>query len=273
MSIVRSTTGFLSLKIRYLYNEWQICFYSMVSVCMATYNGQKYLREQVNSILSQLSEEDELIVSDDGSTDETLAILASYGESRIKVYSHVKENTAVGKSNMQLVAENLQFGLRQCQGDYIFLSDQDDIWLPGKVEKCVAGLQEYDLVNHDCKVVDENLNVIYSSYFNLVHTKEGFIHNFVKFGYLGCCMAFRKEVLSYVLPFDSKIAHDAWFCYLAELLGNCKCISDPLLLYRRHGKNTSGASQKSTNPIWYRIAYRIPYLWRIMKRYFAIKCN
>ena len=245
----------------------------MISVCMATYNGQKYLREQVDSILSQLGEEDELVVSDDGSTDETLAILASYGDSRIKVYSHVKENTDGEKSNMLLVAENFQFGLRQCQGDYIFLSDQDDVWLPGKLMKCMAALREYTLVNHDCKVVDENLNVIYPSYFDLVHTKEGFLHNFVKFGYLGCCMAFRRDILEYVLPFDDKIAHDAWICYLVGLLGDSKCIAEPLLLYRRHGKNTSGASQKSPNTFCYKIKYRIFYLWRILKRYYAIKCS
>ena len=239
---------------------------------MATYNGQKYLREQVDSILSQLGAEDELVVSDDGSTDETLTILDSYADRRIKIYSHVK-SAEKKKSNMQVIAENFQFGLKHCNGEYIFLSDQDDIWLPGKVAKCMAWLQKYDLVNHDCRVVDENLNIVNPSYFSVVHTKAGFIHNFVKFRYLGCCMAFRREILSYVLPLDDRIAHDAWICYLTELLGNCKCIPEPLLLYRRHGKNISTASQKSTNPIWYRVKYRIPYLWRILKRYYAVKCS
>ena len=246
----------------------------MISVCMATYNGQKYLREQVDSILSQLGEEDELVVSDDGSADETISILYSYGDRRIKIYHHVRKNKQGGtKANMQLVAENLQFGLQQCQGDYIFLSDQDDVWLPGKVMKCMAVLREHTLVNHDCKVVDENLNVLYPSYFDLVHTKEGFVHNFVKFGYLGCCMAFRRDVLEYVLPFDSEIAHDAWICYLVGLLDDSQCIAEPLLLYRRHGKNTSGASQKSPNSLCYKIKYRMSYLWRILKRYYAVKCS
>ena len=245
----------------------------MISVCMATYNGEKYLREQVDSILSQLGEEDELVVSDDGSTDGTISILNSYRDDRIKIYHHVKNNNAGGGTSMQLVAENFQFGLQQCKGDYIFLSDQDDIWLPGKVMKCMAVLRDHSLVNHNCKVVDANLNITYPSYFDLVHTKEGFIHNFIKFGYLGCCMAFRRDILEYVLPFDDEIAHDAWICYLTGLLGDSKCIAEPLLLYRRHGMNISGASQKSTNTLCYKIKYRISYLKRILKRYYAVKCN
>ena len=99
----------------------------MISVCIATYNGAEYLREQVESILSQLEEEDEIVVSDDSSTDTTIEILQSFGDRRIKIF----KNPAKG------FVRNFENALRQAQGDFIFLSDQDDVWLPNKVAVCM----------------------------------------------------------------------------------------------------------------------------------------
>ena len=89
----------------------------MISVCMATYNGEKYLREQVGSILTQLGENDELVVSDDGSTDSTIDILKSYNDPRIKIFINTGRHG---------VNSNFENALRHADGDYIFLSDQDD---------------------------------------------------------------------------------------------------------------------------------------------------
>ena len=104
----------------------------MISVGLASYNGERYIREQVDSIIAQLDSIDELVISDDGSTDGTLDILASYNDPRIHVY-HNEENHGVNG--------NFENALKHSQGDYIFLSDQDDVWLPGKVEACLKALE------------------------------------------------------------------------------------------------------------------------------------
>lgn len=108
----------------------------MISVCMASYNGAIFIKQQAVSILNQLGLEDELIISDDGSKDNTLEILASLNDSRIKIYHH---------SAPHGVVSNFENAIKHASGDYIFLSDQDDIWLSNKKEKCLSCLQEYDL--------------------------------------------------------------------------------------------------------------------------------
>ena len=95
----------------------------MISVCIATYNGEKYLREQLDSILPQLAESDEVIVSDDGSTDGTIDLITSLNDPRIKIVSNSGRKGYVG---------NFENALKHTTGDYIFLSDQDDIWYPNK---------------------------------------------------------------------------------------------------------------------------------------------
>lgn len=95
----------------------------MISVCMATYNGEEYIKEQLESILCQLGEMDEIIISDDGSTDNTLNIIESYNDSRIKIHINTGKHGFV---------YNFENALQKAKGEYIFLSDQDDIWLPEK---------------------------------------------------------------------------------------------------------------------------------------------
>ena len=237
----------------------------MISVCMATYNGQKYIREQIDSILSQLGQEDELVISDDASTDSTLEIIGGYGDKRIKLYPFVRNKSAYKKS-AQLVTTNFEHALQHAKGDFIFLSDQDDVWLPGKVEKCLEALRQADLVVHDCRVADAELDTVCFSYFSLIHVQGGFIHNFIKVKYLGCCMAFRREVLTAALPMKPYIAHDTWICLLAELLFKTRRLPVQLSLYRRHGDNMSSASEKSPYPLWYKIYYRIPIFFSVIGR-------
>ena len=113
----------------------------MISVCMATYNGGKFIREQLESILSQLPSADaEVVIADDGSTDDTLAVVNSFGDSRIRVLNVEKQ---LG------VIYNYERALQASKGEIIFLADQDDIWLPEKVTKVLATLNDADLVTHD----------------------------------------------------------------------------------------------------------------------------
>ena len=238
----------------------------MISVCMATYNGERFIREQLDSILVQLSPEDELIISDDGSNDSTLDIIKSYKDSRIKLYNFDRDKSYYRKSSY-LVTTNFENALLKASGDYIFLSDQDDVWLPGKVDACKEKLHSYDLVIHDSIVVNSKLETLYHSYFDFINIKRGFLSNFIKIKYLGCCMCFNRKILDYVIPFTYNVSHDTWIALLSELSFKVYLLRKPFLLYRRHGKNISMASNKSTNPLWYKIYYRIPMLYKVFFRF------
>lgn len=218
------------------------------SVCMATYNGSKYLRKQVDSILSQLSATDELIVSDDGSKDATLEILAGFHDERLKVFSNQ------GKHG---VVPNFENALKHASGEYIFLCDQDDVWCPNKVTIAMDYLSEYDFVVHDALIVDSNGMSKGMSFFDLRHTKYGYLQNLWKMRYLGCCMAFRKKCLDSILPFPHKILwHDMWIALILHLKYNGCLIHENLINYRRHGDNASPSTENSGYSMCFRFQYR-----------------
>lgn len=127
----------------------------MITVCMATYNGEKYIEEQLESVLMQLHSNDEVIISDDGSGDSTVDLIRTFNDPRIRLL--------VG-NNFFSPTQNFENALKYAKGDYIFLCDQDDVWLPDKVESMLQYLLQYDLVVSDCKVVDAELNVISQSF-------------------------------------------------------------------------------------------------------------
>ena len=138
----------------------------MISVCMATYNGECFLKEQIDSILPQLSQEDELIISDDGSTDRTLEIIASYKDERIKVFNHEKTgNKYYPTLKVCYSTSNFENALNQAKGDYIFLSDQDDVWEKNKINESLELLKKYDYVIHNLSLIDENGNVLKEKYY------------------------------------------------------------------------------------------------------------
>lgn len=229
-----------------------------ISVCMATYNGEAYIKKQLESILVQLKEDDEIIISDDLSTDNTLNIIRSFNDPRIKIYKDRKYGSP---------AYNFENALKHASGDYIFLSDQDDVWLFNKVISMTQLLDKFDLVVSDCKVVDENLKIIHESFFSLLNSGPGFWKNFKKNTFLGCCMAFKKDILFYVLPFPTNIfMHDIWIGHMVELKGKTFFLDQPLMLYRRHGNNASSAAEKSTNSFCYKIKYRFLLLYTLFKR-------
>ncbi len=204
----------------------------MISVCMATYNGEKYIRQQLCSIISQIGEGDEVIISDDGSTDSTLDTIRSMADGRVRI---------VKGPCRQSPTQNFENALSHAKGDYIFLADQDDVWLPGKVSACMKWLGRYDCVVSDAEMADESLRVIEKSYYSVHHTKPGRWYNlFVKNGYMGCCMAFTRRVLDAALPFPHGIAmHDLWLGNVAAFRFSVKFIHEPLVTYRCHGGNAS----------------------------------
>ena len=122
----------------------------MISVCMATHNGARYIKEQIDSILPQLAEGDELIVSDDGSKDDTIEIIEQYADPRIKVfrYQHPVKFTDHFATH-RYASRNFENAMSHAKGDIVFLCDQDDVWTSDKVAKCVEALKDAILVKHN----------------------------------------------------------------------------------------------------------------------------
>ncbi|NEU68857.1 glycosyltransferase family 2 protein [Spirosoma agri] len=204
---------------------------SFISICMATYNGSQFIEQQLISILQQLDEDDEIIISDDGSTDDTLEIIKQFSDQRIKIFINANIHGPTG---------NFENALEHCSGRYIFLADQDDIWLPDKVAVISNLLIDYDLVLTDCEVVNQMGHQIHSSFFEHRGSRKGFWTNLYKNSYIGCCMAFRRDILQYILPFPKQIhMHDWWIGLLVEAKGKTIFYKKPLIKYVRHGGNAS----------------------------------
>jgi len=236
---------------------------------MASYNGELYIKEQINSILFQLSKTDELIISDDGSTDNTIAIINKFHDDRIRLLFHKNKEE---KYQFKNTTKNIEFALQKAKGDIIFLADQDDVWLSNKVSIMLSALNNNHLVVSNCKVTDANLNIIIPSYFNLIHSKEGLIHNLIKNSYLGCCMAFRRELLNECLPFpDGPIAHDIWIGLIAEKNKKVKFIETPTLLYRRHVTCVSTSSKRSSSSLKFKIYHRFYIVISLIKHHLKNK--
>jgi len=240
----------------------------MISVCMATYNGEKYIEEQVKSILSQLGEKDELIVSDDGSTDNTIRILESFNDNRIKIFHHSKNSD--NKHPFYPPTKNFENALIKANGDYIFLSDQDDIWLPNKVQITLPFLKKDNLVVSDAWIINENLEK-QSKLSKYMPYKKGYFRNILKCTTQGCRIAFTKNIKDFCLPFPKGVViHDFWIRQLAELKFKVSYIPEPLIFYRRHSNNLSRII-KSRNSLFFMIKYRVIIFYESLKRLYSRK--
>lgn len=191
-----------------------------VDILLATYNGEKFLAEQLDSILNQTYKEFHLIVSDDNSTDNTVKILEEYAnkDSRITVYNQ--------KQNLGVIS-NFEFLLSKVKSKYFLFSDQDDIWLEDKIEKSLACLKENDsdVVFTDLMVVDSNLDVLFQSYWELKGFKNKILkHNGFEALYLnnyvtGCTMLMKRDIIEKVMPLPKStkyVLHDYWIALIAS---------------------------------------------------------
>lgn len=207
----------------------------MISVCMATYNGERYLRQQLDSILACLSKEDELVVSDDGSTDATLDILYDYAKK-----SHIRLRIFDGPHRG--VITNFNNALENAEGSIIFFSDQDDIWHPDKVEKVMETFlsSNCSVVVHNARLDGSNGEPLGKTLYESRQSRPGFIKNFIKNSYVGCCMALRCSLLPVVLPLPENVEmHDWWIGLVSDIVSKSVFIEDPLIDYRRHSGNVS----------------------------------
>lgn len=219
----------------------------MISVALCTYNGEKYIEEQINSILMQTVPVDEIIVCDDGSTDSTIEkVKEIQGKSRagqkIKVFAN-KPNLGVTK--------NFEKALSLCEGDIIFLSDQDDIWLDNKVELMLDVFnnnEDCQLIFTDATLVDANGTDIGRGLWDLTNPprKEKYeIQDFLGLRFVtGATVALRKELLKHTMPIPECWIHDAWLASNAAVYGSVRSIDQRLIKYRQHEKNVIGAKKR-----------------------------
>jgi glycosyltransferase involved in cell wall biosynthesis len=205
----------------------------MISVCMATYNGERFIRRQLETILPQLAADDELVISDDSSTDATLAIIGSFVDPRIRLFPGQTFRSPIF---------NFEHAVKQSLGEVIVLADQDDVWLPCKLETVRAKFASRPpgpyLLALDGLVVDEDEQVICDSIFAKLNAGPGFCKNLFDNRYLGCCLAFSRELLDWALPFPQRIPmHDMWLGQLCELVGRTEFLPVKTILYRKHGQS------------------------------------
>lgn len=226
-----------------------------ISICLASYNGSKYISDQLNSILPQLKEEDEILVADDGSTDDTVNLI-------ISLYDRIK---IVASSRVGGVVKNFERVIQAASGDIIALCDQDDVWLPGRLEIIRINLQHATLLLMNGQLVYDNLRPTGQTIFQTLGKRRGFFQNLTKNSYIGCCMAFRKELLTRIIPFPQSVPwHDWYIGLVAELTGTVLRIDSETILYRRHGGNASPTGEGSENTIWKMFVLRIAVLWAVL---------
>ncbi|MDM1373362.1 glycosyltransferase [Myroides marinus] len=232
-----------------------------VSVCLATYNGEKFIKEQLESILVQLGDNDEVIISDDHSSDSTLDIIKKFNDSRVNIFYN---------NNSRGYTRNFENALKHCKGQYIFLADQDDKWIEGKVDSMLEKLRFNDLVVSDALVVNVRLEESKGSHFKLNNVRVGFLNNWIRTRYIGACMAFSRKLLEKAMPFpsnDKLCAHDYWIANVGEMFFNVEIIEIPFLLYRRHDDNASTGGEHSKNSFLQKIKVRFYVLLNLFKRW------
>lgn len=209
-----------------------------LSVCMATCNGERFVGQQLSSILAQLGAEDEVIVVDDASEDATAARIVAFHDSRIRLIRH---------KSREGVVRSFEEAVRSASGDVVFFSDQDDIWAAEKVSRVVEALvadPQVFVVVTNFKTIDEDGEVSVDSKTSTRRVFDHrFIPNFVSNRFQGSTMAIRSELIRAILPFPEgcHVFHDAWIGMRAAMIGaKCEYLDEELLFYRRHGGNLSG---------------------------------
>ncbi len=201
----------------------------MISVAIATYNGEKYLREQLDSIYNQSHKDIEVVVSDDCSYDSTAQILEEYRVEHCLDYH-------VNKKNIGFV-KNFEKAILHCSGDYIALSDQDDIWMPDKLEILLSEIDNCFLIYSDAHLIDGKRNIIHKSFAKYMGKPDSFNLNTLLFQNLvpACTALYKRELIQSALPFpDDIMYHDWWLSIVSSTLSCIKYVNLPLISHRLH---------------------------------------
>ena len=224
------------------------------SICLATYNGSEYIEKQLNSIIGQLGENDELIIIDDCSKDNTVDIIESYNDRRIILHKN--------KSNLRHV-KTFEKAIGLAKNELVFLSDQDDIWLDNRLkifENYFNKNPKVELITSNFFCIDEN-DILIENLLRKVGSTESFSYNkniisilTGSIGYYGCAMAFRKNLIKTILPIPDYIeAHDLWIAMAANMRKTNLHIDEKTLYHRIHQNNASNLNRKTIKKIQSRV--------------------
>ncbi len=222
----------------------------LISILLCTYNGAAFLEEQIQSIINQTYPNLEIIISDDASTDATKNIIEKYS-------GHSKITIQLNNQNVGL-QKNIELAARLSKGSYIGFSDQDDYWLPNKIEKLYMAIDGHSLVYSDSKLVDEQGNGLnknlsdFRNLQNIYHSKGFGIYNAVS----GHTMLASREVVEFALPIPAGYYHDWWIAVQAANLNGIQFLNEKLTLYRQHSNNlTENIIQKVRGSMPHRKRY------------------
>ncbi|MDQ6733872.1 MAG: glycosyltransferase [Nitrospirota bacterium] len=213
-----------------------------VSVCMAAYNGSDHIEEQIGSILTELGPQDELIIVDDASTDDTVERVSKLPDSRIRLVESPINRGYV---------KTFEAALGLSYGRYVFLSDQDDVWIPGRVEAMIRALQSGSMVASNFGYFGQQPRTIESIRLNSSDSRRKWANLFALWvgyrPYYGCAMAFRRSTKNFVLPFPDFLVetHDQWIAMVGNLCGNMVHLDQDTLVRRLHDNNTTPKKARS----------------------------
>lgn len=212
-----------------------------VSVCMAAYNGSRYIREQIESILEQLESSDELLIIDDKSTDDTVAVIESIADPRVRLIKAAQNKGYV---------RTFEQAIELASGDVIFLSDQDDVWVPGRLDLMLARLTGAELVVSNFGSFGGALTRVQSMRLrekDSTHNWRNILWMWVGTRpYYGCCMAFRSTLRDQLLPFPAYLTetHDQWIGYVANVNHSVSHIAENTIDRRMHDSNSSAPGNR-----------------------------
>ena len=226
-----------------------------ISILLSTYNGEKYLKEQLDSLFLQTYNDFNILIRDDGSTDKTKDILKEYKNNypnKMQIIEDDIGNLGSSKSFMKLLEYS-----SDCE--YIMFCDQDDVWLPEKTELTLKKIIEMEeefgdiplLVHTELEVVDEKLNTINSSFMNFqkIDPKKNKFHNLlIQNTITGCTVMINRQLAQMCLPIpDGAIMHDCWIGLVASKFGKIGYLDESMIKYRQHKSNTIGAKGFDVN--------------------------
>jgi glycosyltransferase involved in cell wall biosynthesis len=225
----------------------------LISIAMCTYNGEKFIQEQIESILNQSYKNIELIITDDCSNDTTVEVIKQYiqNDNRIKLYQNEK--------NLGFI-KNFEKAISFCNGDYIALSDQDDIWKLNKIEKFVNEIKKNVLIYSNALLINQESQEIRKELFSDTNKLcKGKVNNSFLLDNVvsGNTMMFKKELVKYILPIPSQINyHDFWIGFVASTYGTITYTDESMTYYRRHSEQVTNRTKKKHDNYLQKLKYK-----------------
>jgi len=233
----------------------------MIDIVLATYNGEPFIRDQIDSLLLQSFKDWRVIVRDDGSSDSTLKIVKEYAKSDPERFVVICDNRQAGTASA-----NFGLLLMETTAPYVMCCDQDDVWRPDKIAVTLAAAQAVEqasgartpvLVHTDLIVTNEHLLTIAPSFWAFQNLEvEAFtfpralVHNVVT----GCAMLVNRALLDRALPVPPEaLMHDHWLAIVAAAFGKVVAVHEPMMYYRQHGRNSLGARRYDLRYVWRKI--------------------